>query len=185
MRLKSIINLFFIAFSGGNAFSLHMTTPVQQKQKLFTTLWKFSRPHTLIGTNLCIPSLYLYAAPQQAALFTPTILSSILYTIVCSGFINLYITGLNQITDMEIDRINKPYLPIVSGEMTRKGRSCDCPFQSLVRSRHGGKVILSLLDVCGGMVIYTGNVVFAPPIPSKTLSVFCSSLYYCRPWNYY
>jgi homogentisate phytyltransferase/homogentisate geranylgeranyltransferase len=31
---------------------------------------------------------------------------------------NLYITGLNQISDVEIDRINKPYLPLPAGLMT-------------------------------------------------------------------
>lgn len=30
---------------------------------------------------------------------------------------NVYITGLNQVSDVEIDKINKPYLPIASGEL--------------------------------------------------------------------
>ena len=33
---------------------------------------------------------------------------------------NIYITGLNQITDIEIDRINKPYLPLASGELSKE-----------------------------------------------------------------
>ena len=32
-------------------------------------------------------------------------------------FMNVFITGLNQITDVEIDKINKPYLPLASGEL--------------------------------------------------------------------
>jgi homogentisate phytyltransferase/homogentisate geranylgeranyltransferase len=31
---------------------------------------------------------------------------------------NLYITGLNQLTDIEIDKINKPYLPLASGALS-------------------------------------------------------------------
>ena len=31
---------------------------------------------------------------------------------------NLYITGLNQVTDIEIDKINKPYLPIAAGRLS-------------------------------------------------------------------
>eukprot|EP00957_Ditylum_brightwellii_P137898 10513583-Ditylum_brightwellii.AAC.1 len=31
---------------------------------------------------------------------------------------NLYITGLNQITDVDIDRINKPDLPIAAGHLS-------------------------------------------------------------------
>lgn len=34
---------------------------------------------------------------------------------------NLYITGLNQVTDVEIDKINKPTLPIAAGDLTVKG----------------------------------------------------------------
>jgi len=29
----------------------------------------------------------------------------------------VYITGLNQVTDVEIDKINKPYLPVASGAL--------------------------------------------------------------------
>lgn len=33
---------------------------------------------------------------------------------------NVYITGLNQIVDVEIDKINKPYLPIAAGDLSLK-----------------------------------------------------------------
>ena len=29
---------------------------------------------------------------------------------------NIYIVGLNQISDIAIDKVNKPYLPLASGE---------------------------------------------------------------------
>ena len=32
---------------------------------------------------------------------------------------NLYITGLNQVCDVEIDQVNKPYLPIASGVLSK------------------------------------------------------------------
>jgi homogentisate phytyltransferase/homogentisate geranylgeranyltransferase len=31
---------------------------------------------------------------------------------------NIFITGLNQIVDVELDKINKPHLPLASGELT-------------------------------------------------------------------
>jgi homogentisate phytyltransferase/homogentisate geranylgeranyltransferase len=34
--------------------------------------------------------------------------------------VNIYVVGLNQIFDFEIDLINKPYLPIASGEIAKK-----------------------------------------------------------------
>ncbi len=33
---------------------------------------------------------------------------------------NVYIVGLNQLEDVEIDRINKPHLPLASGEFSRR-----------------------------------------------------------------
>ena len=127
-------------------------------------LWRFTRPHTFIGTALCIPALTLYAAPAGAALLTPKVLGSILWALLPAGLINVYITGLNQVrlrcacirisscvragmplvalgpslitrhpygicpqnqltshqvTDVEIDKINKPYLPIAAGQLSK------------------------------------------------------------------
>ena len=39
-------------------------------------------------------------------------------TLTCSLACNLYITGLNQLSDIEIDRINKPWLPLAAGNIT-------------------------------------------------------------------
>src|SRR3712207_8755450 len=36
---------------------------------------------------------------------------------------NVYIVGLNQLEDVEIDRINKPHLPIAAGEFSRDRKS--------------------------------------------------------------
>ncbi len=33
---------------------------------------------------------------------------------------NVYITGLNQLVDVDIDKINKPYLPIASGDLSHR-----------------------------------------------------------------
>lgn len=81
-------------------------------------LWRFTRPHTFIGTALCVPTLHMYAAPAGAPLLTTRVLASILWALLPSGLINVYITGLNQVTDVEIDKINKPYLPIAAGQLS-------------------------------------------------------------------
>lgn len=80
-------------------------------------LWRFSRPHTMIGSALCIPALTLYAAPAGALLPRPLLLGS-LYALPAALMMNLYITGLNQLLDIEIDKVNKPDLPLASGELT-------------------------------------------------------------------
>lgn len=44
---------------------------------------------------------------------------SFLRALLPSLLVNIYITGLNQITDVDIDKINKPFLPIASGTLSR------------------------------------------------------------------
>ncbi|MBD2306613.1 homogentisate phytyltransferase [Chroococcidiopsis sp. FACHB-1243] len=124
--------------------------------------WKFSRPHTIIGTSLSVLGMYLIAFDAQIDLSPhPTFVragfadSSLieriiqLSTPVRAGFAdsslieriihwlnpplhpfllawiaclcgNIYIVGLNQLEDVEIDKINKPHLPIASGEFSRR-----------------------------------------------------------------
>lgn len=85
-------------------------------------LWRFTRPHTLIGSALCIPSLLTYAVPPGAALLGPELLGSLggaaAFALLPSLLINVYIVGLNQLYDIELDRINKPTLPLAAGDMT-------------------------------------------------------------------
>jgi homogentisate phytyltransferase/homogentisate geranylgeranyltransferase len=83
-------------------------------------LWDFSRPHTFIGTGLSIPAIHFFAVPN---FWTLPYLCSILFCWIPSGFINIYITGLNQIVDTEIDSINKPFLPIPSGQLSKRTAS--------------------------------------------------------------
>ena len=69
-------------------------------------LWRFTRPHTIIGSAIAIPSIFLLAAPKYQSFFTIRSLASLLYAVIPALFMNLYITGLNQMTDVEIDKIN-------------------------------------------------------------------------------
>jgi hypothetical protein len=69
-------------------------------------LWRFTRPHTIIGSAIAIPSIFLLAAPTYQSFFTIRSLASLLYAVIPALFMNLYITGLNQMTDVEIDKIN-------------------------------------------------------------------------------
>jgi homogentisate phytyltransferase/homogentisate geranylgeranyltransferase len=75
-------------------------------------LWRFSRPHTIIGSTLSIIVLFLL---QGGNLFTHWYI--LVVTLVSALACNLCITGLNQVIDVELDKINKPELPIASGEL--------------------------------------------------------------------
>lgn len=78
--------------------------------------WKFSRPHTVIGTSLSVMALAVIAQTTGGEVSLFSVLIALL-ACLCG---NVYIVGLNQIEDVEIDRINKPHLPIASGEFSKR-----------------------------------------------------------------
>ena len=76
------------------------------------TLWKFSRPHTIIGSTVSIVVLFLLQGGRLTDHFI-----ILVATLVSALGCNVCITGLNQVIDVELDKINKPDLPIASGEL--------------------------------------------------------------------
>ena len=97
-----------------------LPTPSETKPPAFPiVLWRFTRPHTLIGSAIAIPSIFLLASPTYASFFTKQSMAALAYAAFPSLLMNLYITGLNQITDVEIDKINKPELPIAKGDLKK------------------------------------------------------------------
>jgi homogentisate phytyltransferase/homogentisate geranylgeranyltransferase len=81
-------------------------------------LWRFSRPHTVIGTTLSILGLYVIAATQLPGAALGEGLGDLFCVLVAGFCVNVAIVGVNQITDVAIDRINKPFLPIAAGELS-------------------------------------------------------------------
>lgn len=82
--------------------------------------WKFSRPHTIIGTSLSVLGLYLLTLGVSSTNFEFAHLRQIFGTWLACISGNIYIVGLNQLEDVEIDKINKPHLPIASGEFSKE-----------------------------------------------------------------
>lgn len=75
------------------------------------TFLRFARAHTIVGTSLSLLTLFLMAG-RMAGTYDWVLFAISLFSCLCA---NVYITGLNQLTDIDIDRINKPYLPLASG----------------------------------------------------------------------
>jgi homogentisate phytyltransferase/homogentisate geranylgeranyltransferase len=81
------------------------------------TLWRFSRPHTLVGTTTSILGIYAIAAAELPGVAVGDGLADLVLTLLAGAAVNIYIVGLNQCEDVEIDRINKPWLPIPAGRL--------------------------------------------------------------------
>ncbi|MCE3259489.1 MAG: 4-hydroxybenzoate polyprenyltransferase-like prenyltransferase [Bacteroidetes bacterium] len=81
--------------------------------RALTAFWKFSRPHTVIGSAVSIITLYIIlCADRERYLYL------LLPALITGIATNIFIVGLNQIADVEIDKINKPWLPIPAGELS-------------------------------------------------------------------
>jgi homogentisate phytyltransferase / homogentisate geranylgeranyltransferase len=81
-------------------------------------LWKFSRPHTIIGTSLSVLALFTIAIATTHQPIGWLSIGQLMVTWIACLLGNIYIVGLNQLYDVEIDRVNKPDLPLASGKLS-------------------------------------------------------------------
>lgn len=82
----------------------------------------FARPFTLLPPLLGIISGAVCAwgsvhNPDPQRNFTLPVLLTIALGSLCASFLNAASNGINQIYDLEIDRVNKPGRPLVTGEL--------------------------------------------------------------------
>ncbi|XP_073132568.1 homogentisate phytyltransferase 1, chloroplastic-like isoform X2 [Henckelia pumila] len=89
------------------------------ENNLLYGLFQFTRPYTIIGTILSIASISTLALSSWTQV-SPVILWEVFKAVVPVIFMNIYISGINQVYDVEIDKVNKPYLPLASGVMSMK-----------------------------------------------------------------
>ncbi|WP_273444115.1 homogentisate phytyltransferase [Neolewinella agarilytica] len=122
------------------------------------TFLRFARAHTVIGTSLSLLALYLMAA-RHVGVNDWMMFALSLFSCLAA---NVYITGLNQLTDMDIDKINKPYLPLASGAYS---------------PRTGQWIV----GVCGLLAVLS-CLVYPPYLPLTVLSsLFLGTIYSAEP----
>lgn len=79
-------------------------------------LLRFARPHTIGATTVQVIGLYVIT---WSGLGSVAMAPLALLLALASGLAaNLYVVGLNQISDVEIDQINKPRLPLAAGDLS-------------------------------------------------------------------
>lgn len=100
---------------------------VQTKKSIkarLRSLYKFTRPHTIRGTILAS-----IAGTIRALVDTPGAIANARWGYMLPrAFVgmfalllgNAFIVGINQIFDEDIDKLNKPFLPVANGEMSKR-----------------------------------------------------------------
>lgn len=135
--------------------------------------YRFSRFHTIIGTVLSITVLFViaHAVGRPGDLQ----LGLLLWTLVACLGANIYIVGLNQLTDIEIDKINKPYLPLASGAFSRRTGLwliVIAVLISLLIAWYYGRYLLATVLIS----LFLGTIYSLPPIRLKRFyfwAAFC------------
>jgi homogentisate phytyltransferase / homogentisate geranylgeranyltransferase len=129
----------------------------------FYSLWKFSRPHTIIGTTLSVLGIYLITTGIYNQTIPPI---SLVGAWVACILGNIYIVGLNQLEDIEIDKINKPHLPLAAGEFsisTGKAIVVTCGILALLIAWSQSPYLLGMV----GISLLIGTAYSLPPIRFK------------------
>eukprot|EP00256_Glycine_max_P070616 XP_025985211.1 glycinol 4-dimethylallyltransferase-like [Glycine max] len=88
-------------------------------KKLLAAFYYFSYPYTMIGITLCAFSSSLLAVEKLSDI-SLSFFIGVLQAVLPQLFIEIYLSGVNQLYDLEIDKINKPHLPIASGQFSFK-----------------------------------------------------------------
>ena len=137
------------------------------------SLWKFSRPHTIIGTSLSVLALYLISLATTNSAVSGLNLEQMSAVWLACSCGNVYIVGLNQLTDVEIDRINKPHLPLAAGEFSlRQG-------QWIIGFTGGLAILIAVLSGVWLLAVVTisliiGTAYSLPPIRLKQFPFFAA-----------
>ncbi|MCG8347188.1 MAG: homogentisate phytyltransferase [Chloroflexales bacterium] len=131
----------------------------------------FSRPHTVMATSIQVITIFLIVVSWQhpgGAAIVPLVV-----TLTSCLAVNIYVVGLNQITDVAIDRINKPTLPLASGALSmRTGRQIITGAAALSL----GLALISgpylLLTV--GIIFLIGTAYSLPPLRLKRFPIWAA-----------
>ncbi|KAL5067495.1 hypothetical protein RYX36_018382 [Vicia faba] len=133
--------------------------------------WRFLRPHTIRGTALGSAALVSRALIENSNMIKWSLLLkafSGLLALICG---NGYIVGINQIYDISIDKVNKPYLPIAAGDLSVQSAWFLVIFFAaaglLIVGLNFGPFIFSLYS----LGLFLGTIYSVPPLRMKRFPV--------------
>ncbi|XP_076887379.1 homogentisate phytyltransferase 1, chloroplastic-like [Bidens hawaiensis] len=94
-----------------------LTNPMEKAIRFVDVLYRFIRPYAAIGTVLSVLAMSLLNV-QKLSDFSPLFFLKMIQTLVGGMFMQMYVCGFNQICDIELDKVNKPSLPLAAGELS-------------------------------------------------------------------
>lgn len=138
-------------------------------------MYKFSRPHTIKGTILASTMSVLRAIRENPSALSSQNLGPLmgraaigLFALLCG---NAYIVGINQIYDVKIDEINKPFLPIAAKQLSPQRAwqlVVGCLFAGMAIVKKCFSPLIFQLYLLGAVL---GSVYSVPPFQFKRFPV--------------
>nr|WIL06372.1 umbelliferone dimethylallyl transferase [Kitagawia praeruptora] len=90
-------------------------TPQSDLWRKWDAFYRFCRLYSVTGTIIGVISVSLLPLTSVQDL-SPAFFVGSLKAVIPLAFVNIYVAGINQLVDVDIDKVNKPYLPLASGE---------------------------------------------------------------------
>lgn len=135
----------------------------REYMKRLKILWQFSRPHTIIGSVCSITALYILACGGKAlSLYLCLYAGTLIAALAC----NVFIVGINQLEDVELDKINKPYLPLAAGTLSVKNAKL-ISWISLAVCLVVCLITAWFLSLVIGLILLIGMAYSLPPLKLK------------------
>ncbi|GKU87339.1 hypothetical protein SLEP1_g1751 [Rubroshorea leprosula] len=107
-----------------NAYASEFEEKEEDSTKSQNFLWKklkafyaFTRPYAVV-VNVILATTISLLPVQTIKELSPALFAEIFKVVVATTSMFVYIAGVNQLNDVEIDKINKPYLPLASGDFS-------------------------------------------------------------------
>ncbi|XP_057442083.1 glycinol 4-dimethylallyltransferase-like isoform X2 [Lotus japonicus] len=86
-------------------------------KNIFVALYKFISPYAIFVRMLSTISASLLAVETLSDI-SPLFFIGVFQVMVAHLFMGIYVGGVNQLFDIGIDKVNKPYLPLASGKLS-------------------------------------------------------------------
>nr|AJD80983.1 flavonoid prenyltransferase [Maclura tricuspidata] len=146
-------------------------TTLAKVSRFGSTCYKFLRPYAMSHTVASAIGLFARVLVDNPQFLKWSVVLKAFPGLIAMILATAYYIGINQIYDADIDRVNKPYLPIPSGELSLKQA-----WFLVISDLLAGLLILRLMNAdlittslyCAGL--FLGTFYSAPPLRFKESS---------------
>mmetsp|Transcript_778 Transcript_778/g.1661 ORF Transcript_778/g.1661 Transcript_778/m.1661 type:complete len:414 (+) Transcript_778:103-1344(+) len=133
--------------------------------------WKFLRPHTIRGTILGSSAMVLRVLLERGTFPDLSLVPRAICGVIALLCGNGYIVGINQIYDVDIDVINKPFLPVAAKEISPGLAWVLILAMAGVGGFLAWRLFGSLIGGLYGFGLFLGTIYSVPPLRLKQFAI--------------